>query len=259
MSDNVMLSVYRYDPSVDESPRFEEYEIPWQDDGETDLMSVHQCLCWLSENGASDIVWDHNCGNGLCGRCGVMVNGVPKLACWAKVEKGGSYTVEPLAGMPVIRDLVVDKRSNYDKFVGVDAAVQAVKPITELIDIDYDLFFNTLHRLESCKECMCCYASCTALNTTATDSFIGPGAMMELALRHADPKDEADRVWQAVFHGGLFECVQCGMCTTVCPNAIDIRGFIKELMDEAAERGIAGANPIMPESTVAAAKEIASM
>ncbi len=259
MSDNVTLKIYRYDPSIDEAPRYEDYEVPWQDDGETGLMSVHQCLCYISEQMGSSIVWDHNCGNGLCGRCSMMVNGRPQLACWSKVEKGESYTLEPLAGMPVIRDLVVNKQANYQKFVDADVAVQAVNPITEVINIDYDLFFNTLHRLETCKECMCCYSSCTALNTTAVDKFIGPGAMMGIAMRHADPRDEADRIWQAVFSAGMFECIQCGMCTDVCPAGIDVRGFIKGMMDEASARGIKGANPIMPESTIAMAREIATL
>ena len=51
---------------------------------------------------------NYYCGRGLCGGCRVTVNGALKKACHVVLEPRSEYTVEPLKGYPVIRDLVVD-------------------------------------------------------------------------------------------------------------------------------------------------------
>lgn len=91
-----------------------------------------------------------------------------------------------------------------------------------------------------CRECMCCYASCPALQEQGLwETYAGPGAMVQIAQRHLDPHDEADRVGQAVF-AGAWSCLQCGACTEVCPSGIDVAGAIKLLRDAAEERGLKG-------------------
>ena len=63
-----------------------------------------------------------------------------------------------------------------------------------------------------CRECMCCYASCPALQEQGLwETYAGPGAIVQIAQRHLDPHDEADRVGQAVF-AGAWNCLQCGAC-----------------------------------------------
>lgn len=256
MAEPVTLIVRRFDPSVDAAPYYQEFQIPWIDDGATDFMSLLQCLTYVYEN-CDQIAFDQNCGNGWCGRCALMVNGRPQLACWTRIESGGTYTVEPLAGLPVIRDLVVDKTVNYDKFVETDVAVQSSTPMDTVADIDYDFYWNTLQKFNTCRECMQCYAACPKVSQGLTDKFVGPGAMMQIAMRHLDPKDEADRVWQATF-SGVFECDLCGECASVCPSMIDIVGMMKSLQDAAAERGLAGTQAVVPSSMAAFADAIAA-
>lgn len=253
---NPKFKIYRYDPSVDAAPYYTECEVPWQDDGETDFMSVLQCLTWIYEN-VDQIAYDSNCGAGWCGRCGMMINGRPRLACFTKVVKGETYLLEPLKGFPVIRDLVVDKDATYQKYVETDVAVQSSKPMTELVDIDYDFFYNTLHKFNRCRECMCCYAACPKTNHGLTDLFIGPGAMMQIAMRHNDPNDEADRVWQAAF-SGVFECDLCGECSTACMAAIDIVGMMNSLQKAARAKGLEGCEPHIPAAQIAIAEAIAA-
>lgn len=255
MSDSAKFNIFRYDPSVDATPHYEEYEVPWQDDGETDFMSVLQCLTWIYENN-DQLSFDSNCGSGWCGRCAMMIDDKPRLACWTRVDKGGTYTIEPLKGFPVIKDLVVDKDVTYQKYVETDVAVQSSTPMTTLIDIDYEFFFNTLYKFNRCRECMCCYSVCPKTNQGVTDRFVGPGAMMQIAMRHVDPNDEADRLWQAAF-SGVFECDLCGDCSSACPATIDIVGMMKTLQDGASEKGLQGSGLRIPASSVAVAEAIA--
>lgn len=257
MSDTVKLNILRYDPSTDEAPYYQEYEAEWQDDGETDFMSLLQSLCIAYESCEDPATHDMNCAAGWCGRCTVMVDGVPRLACWTKAEKGKTYTVEPLRGFPVIKDLVVDKSAVYQKYVDANVAIQSAKPITKLDAFEPGLYWDTLQKFNVCRECMCCYAACPKTNGGLTDLFVGPGAMMQIAMRHLDPRDEADRAWQAAF-SGVFECDLCGECSSVCPATIDLVGMMSMLQKAASEKGLDGGASIIPSSTRAMAETIAA-
>jgi succinate dehydrogenase/fumarate reductase iron-sulfur protein len=253
MADTVNITLFRYNPSTDAEPRYVDYEVPYFVD-EADPkgpMSLLFALEWIYEN-VEPIAFDHNCDTGICGRCSMLVGGIPKLACWTKLEKGGSYTIEPLRGAPVIRDLVVDKSSYYNRFVNTNVEVQSKVPINKLVNIDYNLWYNTLDKINRCRECACCYSICPVMNSGATERYVGPGAMMQIAMRHLDPNDEADRVWQAVF-SGVYECAQCGYCSSVCPSTISIKENIKMLQDAADAAGFtAESTSTIPPSIAAA-------
>lgn len=235
MAESITAKVYKYNPAADAEPSFATYEVPFDADETTGTMTAMQVLQYIYDE-IEPIGFDYACVSGLCGRCSMMIDGVACLACWTTLEPG-SHTFEPLNGLPVVRDLKVDKHAVYERYVETNLANQTVNPITEIKDIDYDLYWNTLERMNLCRECMCCYASCSTLQAGNWESFAGPGAFMQIGMRYLDPHDEADRVAQAVF-AGAFECIQCGNCTNVCPSAIDIMGTIKMLRDAAEERGM---------------------
>lgn len=232
MAESITAKVYKYNPAVDIEPSFATYEVPFDADEATGTMTAMQVLQYIYDE-IEPIGFDCACVSGLCGRCSMMIDGIACLACWTTFEPG-THTFEPLKGLPVVRDLKVDKHAVYERYVETNLANQTVKPVTEIKDIDYDLYWNTLERMNMCRECMCCYASCSALQAGNWESYAGPGAMMQIGMRYLDPHDEADRVAQAAF-AGVFECIQCGNCTSVCPSAIDIMGTIK-LLQDAAER-----------------------
>jgi succinate dehydrogenase/fumarate reductase iron-sulfur protein len=236
MADIVTAKISKFDPATDEEPRFASYEVPWIED-ESGIMSGLQVLNYIHEN-IELIGYDWNCRGGICGRCAMTIDGEPHLACWKNMTRNGEHTFEPLAGFPVIRDLVVDKSENYRKFVKTDLSCQTLEPITELANIPYDFYWNTLDELNMCRECMSCYAACPKMKDSGVaDKFIGPGAMMQIAFRHFGPYDDADRVWQAVF-SGLFECDLCGECNRVCPSTIDIVGNMNTLQEAASARNL---------------------
>lgn len=244
MADSIKLTIQRFDPTVDEKPYTKDYEIP-TDQEPDEIWSVLKCLRYINQN-IEPVAYDYNCRWGGCGRCGVMVDGIPKLACWARVNPGESHTVEPLSGFPVVRDLVVDNANAYDRFVQADLSIKTYQPMTEVKELDPDVWWGnadgsdegmTEKCFNRCRECMSCYTVCTALKQGAWDKFVGPGAMMEIAARYLDTEDQSDRLSQAVF-SGVFSCVQCGLCTQVCPAHIDIKAVNKRLMDDAIAKGL---------------------
>jgi len=173
-----------------------------------------------------------------------MFDSVPRLACWAPLS--GSHTIEPLNGFPVVKDLVVDTGRAHVRFVQADAAIKTLEPISKLKDIDGKLWWGVLWGLNKCKECMLCYSICPALQgLNRWESFIGPGALMQIYQRSVDTEDKDDRVSQAAF-SGAFECIQCGLCNDVCPAHIPIKEHIRELQEKAESRGLKPADTTAP-------------
>jgi len=236
MADVISAKILRYDPSVDEAPAYVTYEVPFEDNQGDGFMTALQVLHYINEN-CDAIGYDFCCRSGLCGRCSVLVDGKAGLACWTPLAPG-EHTFEPLPGFPVIRDLVVDRERAYSRIISVDPETKTIDPIVKLEPVDHDLYWNTLERINMCRECFSCYASCPVVQSAEKSPlYAGPAAMMVLAHHWLDPRDKSDRIGQAAFEG-LFDCIQCGMCTSVCPSYINITELIGQMQAEAEARGL---------------------
>jgi succinate dehydrogenase/fumarate reductase iron-sulfur protein len=232
-SQSITAKIFKYDPSVDTEPTESVYEVPWVED-ESGIMTALQVLHAINQD-QEQIGYDYCCRTGLCGRCSMLIDGKAGLACWTSLSPG-THIFEPLPGFPVIKDLVVDKNWGYDRIHSVDLSVQSVNPIVELKPIDHYLWWNTLERLNMCRECMCCMSICPQLKVSGND-YIGPAPMMAIAQRYLDTQDESDRLMQAV-NAGLFSCILCSSCESVCPSFIGFTDIIKKMQNDAIKRGI---------------------
>jgi fumarate reductase iron-sulfur subunit len=105
MADTITLQVTRYRPDRETEPTVEEYAVPLHHD-----WAVLDGLNHIKDNLDGTLSYRWSCRMGICGSCGMMVDGEPKLTCAAFLTDyaPGPVRVEPLAGFPVIRDLVVD-------------------------------------------------------------------------------------------------------------------------------------------------------
>ena len=113
------ITVKRYDPSKDNAPYETTYEVPHDDE----YMTLLQALVYIHEN-EEPLAFDF-----ACGRCAMMLDGVPVLACVEPLTDG-AHTVEPLAGLPVVKDLVVDKSQVHARIADTYKRVR-VSPLTE--------------------------------------------------------------------------------------------------------------------------------
>ena len=93
-------------------------------------------------------------------------------------------------------------------------------------------------QLEYCARCGVCTAACPVVEQKGFKSYIGPTGMIAIANRFYDPYDQGDRVVQAV-QNGLWECIECGMCDTVCKALeIDHLSVWKDLRTAASAEGL---------------------
>jgi succinate dehydrogenase/fumarate reductase iron-sulfur protein len=207
------LQVSKFDPSADSAPKLVTISgIQWKQH-----MTVLEAIQFAHE--ITPVAFDYSCHGRACGRCAVMLDGTPVLACVTPITNA-THTIEPLAGVPVIRDLIVDKSEAH---AALTASYQRVKnPAVNLnSDTAIESTYNTqyieqINAIEWCARCMVCTAACPVYKADPS-SYIGPAAMLPIAYRYYDAYDAGNRVAEAV-QSGLWNCIMCGQCDYVCPQ-----------------------------------------
>ena len=224
------INMYKYDPAVDAAPYYVTGEVAY-----TDKMTLLECIIAFHEQ-VQDVAFDYSCHGRMCGRCAVMLDGIPALACSTPITDA-DHTIEPLKGQTNVRDLIVDK-SDYDEKLSQQYQRMRLEPIKpEEINGCDGATASKLYEMVMCMRCGMCDAACPTLQAKP-DQFAGPATLFALAFRHTDPFDQGDRVMEAVSKG-LYHCIQCGMCDTVCQRfEMDHLGAWKMLRAEAEARGL---------------------
>lgn len=225
----IILEVLRYHPERDSEPSFQKYEVPFRHD-----WVVLDALNWIKDEIDGTLTYRWSCRMGVCGSCGMMVNGTPKLTCAAFLRDYPTQPirVEPLANFPIERDLVIV----LDDFM---AKLKSVKPwlIREpgqersLDQGEYRQSPAELARFKQfsmCINCMLCYAACPVMGLEP--EFVGPAAIA-LAMRYnLDSRDQGREERQDVIagHDAIWHCTYVGECSVVCPKHVDPAGAIQQ-------------------------------
>lgn len=99
------VKVYRFEPTVEEGEHYDCFDVPVIFEEKWTVMNV---LDYIQEHYDSSLsYYKHSaCGHGICGRCTLMVDGTPSLACTHVIEKGDEIVLEPLKGRKKVKDLV---------------------------------------------------------------------------------------------------------------------------------------------------------
>src|ERR671924_144857 len=105
MAERITLQVARYRPEQDSGITFQEFEVPSPRE-----WVVLDGLNYIKDRLDGTLSYRWSCRMGICGSCGMMVNGEPKLTCATFLADyaPGPVKVEPLRNFPIIRDLVVE-------------------------------------------------------------------------------------------------------------------------------------------------------
>jgi succinate dehydrogenase iron-sulfur subunit len=216
----IELRVLRYRPASDREPVFVSYRIAYSDD-----MSVLQALQSIKDNQDGSLSFRWSCRMAVCGSCGMMINGEPKLACNTFVRDlaPDALIIEPLQNFPIERDLVVTVGDFVKKIESIYPYIIPKVPQT----IEEGAYLQTPAQMASyesfsdCINCMLCYAACPQFG--ANPDFIGPGAMALLQRYNGDSRDGGRQLRLDRIHGedGVWACTAVGICSEVCPKQVD--------------------------------------
>ncbi len=216
----ITLTLTRYRPEIESEPTTQSYEIPYHED-----MVVLDALNYIKDHVDASVSYRWSCRMGVCGSCGMNVNGTPKLTCATFVKEYGAreIKVEPLANFPVIRDLVVDMTDFMTKLVDVKPWLIR-KEEQPLEQGEYRQSPEELERYEQfgmCINCMLCYAACPVYGMQS--AFVGPAALALAQRYNLDSRDQGSEERKPVVASeeGIWECTFVGECTVVCPKGVD--------------------------------------
>jgi fumarate reductase iron-sulfur subunit len=226
MSDEIRLRVARYRPEQEDKPTFDEYAVPLRED-----WAVLDGLNYIKDELDGTLSYRWSCRMGICGSCGAMVNGEPKLTCATFLTDyaPGPLRIDPLANFPVIRDLVIELTDFMHK-------LGTVKPWLirdEEQPVDAGEYLQTPAELDEykqfsmCINCMLCYAACPVYGLD--DTFLGPAAIALAQRYNLDSRDEGavHRLTVLSQPEGVWGCTFVGECSRACPKGVDPAGAIQ--------------------------------
>ena len=223
----ITLKVFRYNPEVDKQFHYETYTIEGE---ETDR--ILDLLEHVKGYNDGTLSFRRSCAHGVCGSDAMRINGKNMLACKALVrDVGTTITVEPILGLKVVKDLIVDMEPFFDNY----------KKMLPYFINDSPLPEDGRERLQSpedrarfdettkCILCACCTTACPSY--WANGEYYGPAAIVTAHRFIFDSRDEAaDQRLQIMGEtDGTARCHTAFNCTEACPRDIKITKAIGEV------------------------------
>jgi fumarate reductase iron-sulfur subunit len=224
--EQITMRVARYRPEEEDRPTFQDYEVPLRKD-----WAVLDGLNYVKDELDGSLSYRWSCRMGICGSCGMTVNGEPKLTCAAFLTDyaPGPVRIEPLANFPIIRDLVVELTDFMHKLTDVKPWLirEQEKPVDEGEYLQTPAELAEYKQYSMCINCMLCYSACPVY---ALDSdFIGPAAIALAQRYNLDSRDEGadERLTVLNQPQGVWGCTFVGECSRACPKGVDPAGAIQ--------------------------------
>src|SRR5919106_1927386 len=237
MADRITLEVMRYRPEQEIEPIFQGYEVPFHED-----WVVLDALNYVKDRLDGSLSYRWSCRMGVCGSCGMMVNGEPKLTCATFLASylPGPIRVEPLRYFPIIRDLVTDMTDFMSKLQIVKPWIirHEEKPLSQGEYLQTPEALDVYKQFSMCINCMLCYAACPVYGLEP--EFIGPAAIALAERYDLDSRDHGarERLDVLIEHEGVWGCTFVGECTRVCPKHVDPAGAIQRYKLKAATESV---------------------
>ncbi|HUX06931.1 MAG TPA: succinate dehydrogenase iron-sulfur subunit [Acidobacteriota bacterium] len=220
---DVIFTIRRYDPDNDTAPHYEDYKVH-VDPGLTVLDGLHL----IRENQDPTLSWRYSCRMGVCGSCGMLVNGRAMLACNNQILDISKrrLLIAPLPNFDIIKDLVPDLGSMFEKHQSIHPFLirESDKEEMENPTGEYNQSEEELVRylqFSYCIRCGCCMAACPTLATD--DKYLGPMPLAQGYRWNADTRDEGfdrRRPIAGDTHSA-YRCHYAGECSNVCPKGVD--------------------------------------
>jgi succinate dehydrogenase / fumarate reductase iron-sulfur subunit len=221
----VTLRIRRFNPEVDQKPHLETYQLEAEpNDQVLDLLNQ---VKWFQDG---TLAYRRSCAHGICGSDAMRINGANRLACKILVkEVGSTITVEPLLGLSVIKDLIVDMEPFWEHYRSVMPFLVNDEPAPEKERLQSP---EQRARFDDTTKCILCAACTTACPSFWADGeYVGPAAIVQAHRFIFDSRDQAGEARLQVLgeQMGVWRCRTAFNCTLACPREIQVTKAIGEV------------------------------
>jgi succinate dehydrogenase / fumarate reductase iron-sulfur subunit len=232
---NVKAKILRYNPEKDEKPFWQPYEVEIESDAT--ILDILNQIRWKLDG---TLTFRRSCRSAICGSCAMKVNGRNILACETPLHrfKGKVLKIEPLPGFRLIKDLVVDLDSFFEKMNRVRPYLLLDKPIPDKEFIQSPEEFEEIREACICILCGACTSSCPSL--WSNEDYLGPAALLKAYRFIFDSRDDAadERIDIVNDKNGIWRCHTIFNCMEACPKHIKITEYLSKLKVKAVENSI---------------------
>ena len=221
----LQINILRHNPADPDSvPHMQAFEVE-----EADTMTLFIALNEIREHQDPSLQFDFVCRAGICGSCGMIINGRPGLACRTLTKDLPDEIV--LAPLPAF-ELIADLSVNTGKWMrGMAERLETWIHSEKLEHLDLDVheermepeLADALYELERCIECGCCIAACGTAQMR--DQFVGAVGLNQVTRFRLDPRDERDDADYYELVGddsGVFGCMTLLGCEDMCPKDLPL-------------------------------------
>ena len=223
----VTIKIRRYNPEVSEETHWESYQVTAEPTDRV-LDALHKVKWELD----GSLTFRRSCAHGVCGSDAMCINGKNRLACKTllkDVNPSQPITVEPIKGLPVLKDLVVDMEPFFDAYRSVMPflVTSGNEPTRERIQSQKDR-----ERFDDTTKCILCAACTTSCPVYWTDGqYFGPQAIVGAHRFIFDSRDEATDQRLEILNDkeGVWRCRTVFNCTEACPRGIQVTKAIQEV------------------------------
>jgi succinate dehydrogenase / fumarate reductase iron-sulfur subunit len=227
---DVTFRIRRLNPEIPgkDKPYWQEFKLSDVEPTDRVLEMLHR-IKWEQDG---TLAFRRSCAHGVCGSDAMRINGVNRLACKVLVKDlGTKIQVEPILGLPVLKDLIVDMEPFFAHYRQVMPFFVNDTPLPEdgrerlQSPQDRERFDDTT----KCILCACCTTACPSF--WANGSYVGPAAIVQAHRFIFDSRDQAaaDRLDILAEPDGVWRCRTIFNCTPACPREIEITKAIGEV------------------------------
>lgn len=225
---SIKVKILRFNPEQDKKGQWKTYDIQVQPNDR--VVDVLNEIKWYQE---PSLTFRRSCQHGICGSDAMLINGRNRLACKTLVrdvaKSGGTITIEPIRGLPVEKDLVVDMEPFFDAYKAIMPYFihESPFPAKEMYQSEADA--EKMAHSSNCILCACCTTSCPIF--WVNGSYLGPAAIVQAHRFIFDSRDQATEQRLGIMNQntGVWRCRTAYNCTEACPREIPITQLIEEV------------------------------
>ena len=222
----VKLKIFRYNPETDKKPHYETYKVEAEP---TDR--VLDLLEYVKNYIDGTLSYRRSCAHGVCGSDAMRINGVNRLACKVLVKelKTSKITVEPLLGMAVHKDLIVDMEPFFEHYRSMLPYLINDEPPPKRERLQNPEERDRFDDTTKCILCAACTTSCPSF--WVNESYYGPAAIVNAHRFIFDSRDRGGPQRLEILNDqfGIYRCHTIFNCTLACPRDIEITKAIGEV------------------------------